>query len=56
MDNGYDQTDITVMSRCWTGWRADLVDFTNVYNPFALVTTSRFDGGTDNNYTNLNGA
>jgi uncharacterized protein (DUF1800 family) len=45
VDNGYDQTDITVMSRAWTGWRVELVDPQNVGNPFALKTTNvRADG------------
>ena len=35
VDNGYDQTDITTMSRCWTGWYVEKVDVTNAFNVFA---------------------
>ena len=35
VDNGYDQNDITVMSRAWTGWSVAKVDVTNTFNPFA---------------------
>ncbi len=35
VDNGYDQTDVTTMSRCWTGWYVEKVDPTNASNPFA---------------------
>lgn len=35
VDNGYDQNDIVVMSRAWTGWTVDIVDRDQVDNPFA---------------------
>jgi uncharacterized protein (DUF1800 family) len=35
VDNGYDQNDITVMSRCWTGWNVRKVDAANAFNPQA---------------------
>jgi len=35
VDNGYDQQDIVAMSRAWTGWTIDIVDRTQVDNPFA---------------------
>jgi uncharacterized protein (DUF1800 family) len=35
VDNGYDQFDITVMSRAWTGWTVGIVDRRNIDNPFA---------------------
>jgi len=35
VDNGYDQLDITAMSRAWTGWSVELVDVANIDNPFA---------------------
>lgn len=35
VDNGYDQLDITTMSRAWTGWTVNLVDRENINNPFA---------------------
>jgi uncharacterized protein (DUF1800 family) len=31
-DNGYDQNDIILMSRAWTGWSVELVDAPNVNN------------------------
>ncbi len=34
-DNGYDQNDIIVMSRAWTGWSVDIVDPENINNPHA---------------------
>jgi len=39
VDNGYDQQDITVMSRAWTGWSVELVEKTNANNPFAAAST-----------------
>ena len=44
VDNGYDQNDITVMSRAWTGWSANIVDATNEFNPFALRTKNVLPG------------
>jgi uncharacterized protein (DUF1800 family) len=35
VDNGYDQLDITAVSRAWTGWSVDIVDPSQVDNPFA---------------------
>src|SRR2546422_7275615 len=32
VDNGYDQNDITVMSRAWTGWSVNIMDRTNEFN------------------------
>lgn len=40
VDNGYDGNDITIMSRCWTGWTLELFDPTNAFNPFASKTTT----------------
>ena len=51
VDNGYDQTDITVMSRCWTGWSVDKVDLTNAFNPFAAATTLITPGSTNTSST-----
>jgi uncharacterized protein (DUF1800 family) len=48
VDNGYDQNDITVMSRAWTGWSLELVDSTNVFNPFAARSTQDRAGTTTN--------
>lgn len=38
VDNGYDQLDITAMSRAWTGWTVNQVDAEQVNNPFAPTT------------------
>ncbi len=38
VDNGYDQNDIIVMSRAWTGWTLEIVDPQNINNPFAPRT------------------
>jgi uncharacterized protein (DUF1800 family) len=35
VDNGYDQLDITAMSRAWTGWSVEIVDRENIDNPLA---------------------
>ncbi len=37
VDNGYDQNDITIMSRCWAGWRVAKVAQTNAENRFAAT-------------------
>jgi len=44
VDNGYDQNDITVMSRAWTGWSANIVDASNEFNPFAPRTKNVVPG------------
>lgn len=38
VDNGYDQNDIIVLSRAWTGWSVEIVDPQNIANPFAAQT------------------
>jgi uncharacterized protein (DUF1800 family) len=48
VDNGYDQNDITVMSRAWTGWSVDIVDYTNEFNPFARQSTTARPGTVNN--------
>lgn len=48
VDNGYDQNDITVMSRVWTGWSMELVDPENAENPFAARTGKARPGTTNN--------
>ncbi len=35
VDNGYDQNDITMMSRAWTGWSVNIMAKTNEFNPLA---------------------
>lgn len=47
VDNGYDQNDITVMSRAWTGWTLEKVDFVQYQNPFAVATTNIIPGSTN---------
>jgi uncharacterized protein (DUF1800 family) len=59
VDNGYDQNDITVESRIWTGWTVEKVDLANAFNPFALITTNIIPGSTNISQTtksNLYGA
>ena len=48
VDNGYDQTDIVECSKCWTGWRVEIVDSTNAFNVFAPKTTNNLEGVTNN--------
>jgi uncharacterized protein (DUF1800 family) len=56
VDNGYDQTDITLLSRVWTGWTVDIVDHGNELNPFAPRTINLRPGGTNTaNRENLDG-
>jgi uncharacterized protein (DUF1800 family) len=55
VDNGYDQTDITNMAPCWTGWTVDLVLPGNAGNPFAPRSTVRLDPAGPNAFTNLLG-
>jgi uncharacterized protein (DUF1800 family) len=47
VDNGYDQNDITVMSRAWSGWTLRYVDKTNEFNPFATNSFLLRPGGTN---------
>lgn len=37
VDNGYEQFDITVMSRAWTGWTVGIVSREDIDNPFAAA-------------------
>lgn len=55
VDNGYDQNDITVMSRAWTGWRVEIVHPTNAFNPFAPQSSVTLDGTANTIRTNLYG-
>ena len=57
VDNGYDQNDIIVMSRAWTGWTIDIVDFENKDNPFATRTlrTGMYPGVGSGTTSNLVG-
>ncbi len=57
VDNGYDQTDITTMSKAWTGWTIRFVDATNEFNhPFAPQSSIRIPGATNSAIANLVGA
>jgi uncharacterized protein (DUF1800 family) len=47
VDNGYDQSDITTMSRAWSGWTIRLVEKTNEFNPFATNSFTLRIGGTN---------
>lgn len=42
VDNGYDQNDIIIMSRAWTGWSVELVDPENAGNPFAPASATYY--------------
>ena len=44
VDNGYDQNDIVLMSRAWTGWSVEIVDTANAGNPFAAQSLTYFPG------------
>jgi uncharacterized protein (DUF1800 family) len=55
VDNGYDQSDITNMAPCWTGWTIELVNETNAFNPFAARSTVKIDPAGPNAFTNLIG-
>src|SRR6185436_12204066 len=44
VDNGYDQNDIVLMSRAWTGWSVEIVDAPNANNPFATQYLTYFPG------------
>jgi uncharacterized protein (DUF1800 family) len=51
VDNGYDQNDITVGSRIWTGWRVEKVALTNAENPFAPLASQIIPGSTNTSTT-----
>jgi uncharacterized protein (DUF1800 family) len=57
VDNGYDQNDIVVMSRAWTGWTIEIVDFENRDNPFAprTIRTGMYPGVGSGSTSNLVG-
>lgn len=44
VDNGYDQNDIVLMSRTWTGWSVEIVDAVNANNPFAAQSVTLVPG------------
>jgi uncharacterized protein (DUF1800 family) len=55
VDNGYDQNDIVLMSRAWTGWSVDIVDEQNVNDPLAPVSTTYYPYTSSTSKTNLVG-
>src|SRR4051812_47368742 len=57
VDNGYDQSDITNMAPCWTGWTLEMVPSNQASNVFAAKTTAYLDPNASNRnaYTNLVG-
>ena len=42
VNNGYDQNDIVLMSRAWTGWSVDIVDEQNINDPLAPISTTYY--------------
>ena len=48
VDNGYDQNDITEMSKAWAGWRVRLVHPTNAFDIFAPESRTTLDGSPTN--------
>ena len=55
VDNGYDQNDIVVISRAWTGWSVELVDKANANNPFAAASVTFYPGANTTSKTNIIG-
>ncbi|MEO6036003.1 MAG: DUF1800 family protein, partial [Verrucomicrobiota bacterium] len=54
VDNGYLQTDITILSRCWTGWTLQIVAPSSAANPYALRTTNLLASSIAVGATNFN--
>ena len=55
VDNGYDQNDIVLMSRAWTGWTVRLVNYGQEDNPFAAQSTTVRVGDGNTSISNLVG-
>jgi uncharacterized protein (DUF1800 family) len=55
VDNGYDQNDIVLMSRAWTGWSVDIVDEANINNPFAPLSATYYPNTNSTSKANLVG-
>jgi len=55
VDNGYDQNDIVLMSRAWTGWTVRLVNYGQENNPFAIQSTTVRVGDGNTSISNLVG-
>ncbi|MBL9176046.1 MAG: DUF1800 family protein [Verrucomicrobiales bacterium] len=54
VDNGYSQKDIEEISRAWTGWRLELVDPGDEFNPFAARSTHYLDPNVTGSGLNAN--
>jgi uncharacterized protein (DUF1800 family) len=52
-DSGYDQRDVTTMSEVWAGWRINIVDPENEYNPLAPRTERRITEFDDPEYDTM---
>lgn len=52
VDNGYDQNDIVLMSRAWTGWSVEMVDDININNPFAAASQTYNPGANSTSRSN----
>ncbi len=48
VDNGYDQIDVTTMSRAWSGWTSQLIDPAQLGNRTAPQTTTVYPFVTNN--------
>ncbi|MDX1951315.1 MAG: DUF1800 family protein [Verrucomicrobiota bacterium] len=55
VDNGYQQNDITVLSRAWTGWSVNIVDSNQFHNPFAPRSVTVIPGSPTNTMQYLQG-
>src|SRR6185295_7508334 len=51
----YDQNDIVLMSRAWTGWSVELVDAENAGNPFAPASVTYYPGTNSTSKPNIIG-
>ncbi len=52
VDNGYDQNDIVLMSRAFTGWSVELVDWANADNPFAPASQTYYPNANSTSRSN----
>jgi len=55
VDNGYDQNDIIIMSRAWTGWSVEVVDTPNADNPFAPASATYYPNTNSSSKANVIG-
>ena len=52
VDNGYDQNDIVLISRAWTGWSVEILDHVNAENPFADASQTYYPGANSTSRSN----